>query len=68
MDDWQPIETAPKDGKTIRLKGTYFRSEIVTEVDGCYDAGGYTEGWTDDRGNWFYPIKWSPIPPFKIGD
>ncbi len=58
---WESMESAPTDGSLIQLKGTRPRSDTVEEIVGQYDEGGYTEGWVDERGNWFYPTQWRPI-------
>ena len=64
--DWQPIETAPKDGTEIRMKGRWPGSAAITEVNGLYETGGYTEGWVDgERHNVFYPTDWLPLPHNK---
>ena len=57
-DDWEPIKTAPEDGTTVRLKGHSYLSHEIVEVDGFYEHDGWTQGWCDERGNWFYPSHW----------
>ena len=57
MTDWQPIETAPKDGTEIIL--TAQNSEGTWKVDvGCFSAGILWDwGWR------FRPTHWMPLPP-----
>jgi hypothetical protein len=60
--EWQPIETAPKDGTDVLLwvpDGTYF-SLMMT---GSYE--GEDMGWCDNaRGSpGFDPTHWMPLPP-----
>lgn len=62
--EWQPIETAPRDGTSIKMRGRYraLSDGPLIEVDGRYDSGGYTEGWETDRGAHFNPTHWMPLP------
>jgi hypothetical protein len=69
MSEWQPIETAPKDGQTI----VAFRNEI--------GKGAYTLiFWDDVEGQWagltathekmlakHQPTHWIPLPPRPVG-
>ncbi len=60
MSEWQPIETAPKDGTRVML----FRAGRKI----C--LGGYVtpswaltlEGWKNSHGNFFEPTHWMPLP------
>ncbi len=62
MSDWQPIETAPRDGSTLCLQGTWPNSEDTVEIQGLYEEGGFTEGWVDaERFNVFYPTHWKLV-------
>ena len=71
--DWQPIETAPKDGTSVLMfypcgrhdhewndfEGRY---EAVMAVMACDDRGiwhGYYEATGPDG----YPTHWMPLPP-----
>lgn len=60
LNDWQPIETAPKDGTRVLLWCTVNR--------GVY-AGFYTTGARRRRGFWedgeykLAPSHWQPSPP-----
>lgn len=61
---WLPMESAPKDGTVVQLRGKYSRYRFETkveEVEGHYDVGGFTEGWEDERSNWFMPTEWKPL-------
>lgn len=70
MTDWQPIETAPRDGTRIDLWGRNLlhyakRGERIVNVDwgtvrdwmGCE-----REDWRHGRGEGFRPTHWMPIP------
>ena len=62
--DWIDIESAPKDGRVIRLKGRYHRDppdEHNRIAEGHYDTGGFTEGWETEGGAWFDPVAWMPM-------
>lgn len=54
MSEWQPIETAPKDGMRV----------LVIGKSGYVDAGHYIEGWgwEDANGNIMKPTHWMPLP------
>jgi hypothetical protein len=57
--EWQPIETAPKDGTRILL----FRQDYEETIAVCY----YSENWNFWKivlGNfWANPTHWMPLPP-----
>ncbi len=67
MSEWQPIETAPKDGTEIL-------AYVVQEPDDYTDAVGAPEGWAnvdigrfDMFGEWAgqwagVPTHWMPLP------
>jgi hypothetical protein len=58
--EWQPIETAPKDG----------RLSLVRKSGGDEWCGTFTAYWSAARGAWFYsqdrsvatPTHWMPLP------
>lgn len=54
---WQPIETAPKDGRSVLLLGRNAR-----HADGFWEKKAYAGNWV-----WPYvkaePIAWQPLPP-----
>jgi hypothetical protein len=62
MSDWQPIETAPKDGTYMLLMS---RSGVVI---GLWDAHedrefGTVPAWRDDgEGYELHPTHWMPLP------
>lgn len=66
MNDWQPEETAPRDGTTVLLWGLEMRMGMSTwfwvEEDGI-------SGWRQDDGKnedralrGPYPTHWMPLP------
>jgi len=59
--DWQPIETAPRDGTLILIAGgTFFGVDIAAwRRDGW--CGGY--GAEYDGEYWHKPTHWMPLPP-----
>lgn len=76
MSEWQPIETAPKDGTKV----------LIVNDEGAIDVAGYIEQWNErdewvrkakdgdvyrtvreDRGYWgtgtaYCPTHWMPLP------
>lgn len=52
---WQPIETAPKDGKRI----------LLSSASGCMSVGEWSmDGWACGfHLLWFGPTHWMPLPP-----
>lgn len=69
MSEWQPIETAPKDGSMVLLSdGTYVDAGFYHDGSACYGhrggAGFFCE---EDRGNLltasnFPATHWMPLP------
>lgn len=73
--NWQPIETAPKDGSSILLWGTWAGEIHGIAKHPCVDIGRWDGGnsdfpgeewWTLDTGDcytcWMKPTHWAPIP------
>lgn len=79
MSDWQPIETAPKDGSYITAGSFGPSDELkwvkhsrwITAEECASDYGGgpedYRDGWTDgdDEDEECFPTHWSPLEPPK---
>lgn len=57
VSDWQPIDTAPKDGTEI-LASDYDSVEIVSWCIGSRVPG----EWTNREGEAMYPGQWQPLP------
>ena len=59
--EWQPIETAPKDGRLV----------LIRTAAGDEWAGTFTAHWSRHSNGWFYsdhrthprPTHWMPLPP-----
>lgn len=66
MSEWQPIETAPKDGRRILVSEANYVDSI-----GCaywsYSKEWKEEGWYSsaccDDITMFFPTHWMPLPP-----
>ena len=62
MTEWQPIETAPKDGTRILLYGY----ECETQWNVCYwvteEEQGYTGWYGWDWPAYEVPSHWMPLP------
>jgi hypothetical protein len=59
MGNWQPIESAPRDGRW------FIAYNVVTGPYGtCYRQGGFPYyGWGCGNGAWFpSPTHWQPFP------
>ena len=73
--DWQPIETAPKDGEPILVAGgvTMFDAETFETWRTLYGVqmayGFYGDAWLGGCGSeagsqhWLRPTHWMPLPP-----
>ena len=65
QDEWQPIETAPKDGETLVLA-------IRADAKVPFVATGDDDGWftfngaLENCGQKFEPTHWMPLPPPPI--
>lgn len=57
IQEWQPIESAPKDGTAVLLY------DPTTESGGFVFEGAWENGWYD-YGDWFdrTPTHWIPLP------
>lgn len=63
LSEWQPINSAPEDGTTVRLRGRWPGESEAVEIDGFYDSAGFTHGWVDaERMSTFYAEQWKPTP------
>lgn len=58
-DAWRPIETAPKDGRSILLG----RVGATRAYTGEYVTAGSSGWWRDTHGQQREPTHWRPIPP-----
>lgn len=64
VDQWQPIEAAPKDGTVIIVTGApEFGYTIPCVVDALYDNGGWQVNQWESPGFAITPTHWMPIPP-----
>lgn len=65
MSDWQPIDTAPKDGTDVLLfnghprVGSWFDS---WEYDSWHPEAKETGGWIMYGGRVIHPTHWQPLP------
>ena len=78
MSEWQPIETAPKDGHDV-LVARWAAGQWEYAVAWWRDTGDgypwvvdYTEPYPPDHFDWWMPIKrppmpWNPEPPKADG-
>lgn len=68
MSEWQPIETAPKDGSSVLLWSEAWDMSWGVVI-GSYDAGAWvtSEGQTadddEDEFGSIAPTHWMPLPP-----
>ena len=74
--EWQPIETAPKDGTAVLLWGLWAGEINGPDETPRVDIGQFTDGRSDYAGNdwwqlltgdayacWMQPTHWMPLPP-----
>lgn len=66
MSDWQPIETAPRDGSALILGGMKYGPRVAEGQWGptTFDrkAKSYKQGWTTSPGHEVEPTHWMPLP------
>jgi hypothetical protein len=67
MSEWQPIETAPKDGTAILVCSAWTMPDGLYRVgwiaDGFFDGGHWLFGWLDlDPEEYSPPTHWMPLP------
>jgi hypothetical protein len=66
MTEWQPIETAPKDGAAILIwpaQSSFTGDDTISYVVRWND---WKEAWIEASGeeyDTFYPTHWMPLPP-----
>lgn len=75
MGEWQPIETAPKDGKDVLAMYMYIDTQIVHNAFYASEAQGWDAedvGWWSYEhsevsriklDDWMAPTHWMPLPP-----
>ncbi len=76
MSEWQPIETAPRDGTEIIIYGktNNWKDSVAEKLTGNMTKHFYIEisHWTREDGekqfsvpikNWSQPTHWMPLPP-----
>lgn len=56
---WRPIDTAPKDGRTVLLG----RIGATRAYTGEYVTAGASGWWRDTHGQQREPTHWMPMPP-----
>lgn len=59
--EWQPIETAPKDGTPVITNGGdgYKLPKVMQSV---YDAGWWPDSWESPLEEAMNPTHWMPLP------
>lgn len=72
MAEWQPIETAPRDGTEVLVFVMAPRQPIQEEPDRClvaYFSGKYGEEYWDswERGFSVKATHWQPLPEYPNG-
>lgn len=59
MSEWQPIETAPKDGRDVLIVSDAYRDRVL--VARWYKYNG-KEGFRDWDADLHLPTHWMPLP------
>jgi len=72
MTDWQPIETAPRDGKPVLVWNSgcsYWIASFRLPLRGerYYQDAHAVREWRDDYGRFATPTHWMPLPPPPVG-
>jgi len=75
MNEWQPIDTAPKDGTVVLLYGIWAGEIHGPARSKAFDIGSFQDGRSDFPGNdwwvlgtgdyyecWMRPTHWMPLP------
>lgn len=62
--EWQPIKSAPRDGRTLLLNRTGSTRVYTGRYVTC-DASGW---WLDTHGQQRDPSSWQPLPPPPKGE
>jgi len=67
-NEWQPIETAPKDGTNILVFENDNESDAEVMIANYYGGNGHWSISWDDRGIEINPTHWMPLPkpPTKL--
>lgn len=66
LDEWQPIETAPKDGTLVLI----FDEKVDVYMASWINQSGLhpKPGWIDAEGDPCEPTHWKPLPQPPIGN
>jgi hypothetical protein len=64
MTDWQPIETAPKDGTHILAywPPIFERTDNAAQVETWFNGSIWENSWDQEFGD-MCPSHWMPLPP-----
>ena len=58
MSEWQPIETAPRDGTRVMLIDTFDQWHYI----GRWNADLGDQGFWEDMSEYALPTHWMPLP------